>query len=178
VFTTAKLAKMHGVLPKTIYNWKAKYYSDLEMIAGIQNKHLHAVSVYFMDHPALSSTTKAPASIAKLVKRPQLEVPKSPKLCEADMTDEDVAHYTETGVMRYSRFAERQAEYAANVEWFSRWNAGLQCSPQPPQGEYYHLKVPDLPAPKPTSKPTKNVDPAGHDEFDPADDVDPENTPH
>ncbi len=102
-------------------------------------------------------------------------MPPPPKLNEdTDYTHDDFDHYQDTGEMRFSIFAEKLAEYEKLKEWHTRWNAGLPCSPQPPQGKHYKpTLLPPPPTPPPSPKPSKHV--YDEDDFDPAADVEPDN---
>ncbi len=167
VFTSHKLAKKHGVKLETIHKRNALGYTALEMIVGKQDPDLASVSAAL------------PAPAPKIIKRRQLQhLPPPTANDDADFTSDDIDHYRETGEMRLSIFDEKLDEYEKLDEWITRWNAGLPCSPQPPQGKHYKprlLPLPPTPPPSPTqstpSKPSKHV--YDEDDFDPADDVDP-----
>jgi hypothetical protein len=116
-----------------------------------------------------------PAPPPKLVKRRQLRhVPPPTPNDDTDCTPDDRDRYQETGEMRLSIFAERLEEYEKLDEWITRWNAGLPCSPLPPQGKYYHPKLLPPPPPPPPS-PTQSFAFSDPDYPDPADDVEPDN---
>jgi hypothetical protein len=162
-FTSHKLAKKHGVKLATIHKWNALGYTNLEMIAGKK------------DHDLASVSLALPPPPPKVVKRRQLRHRRPPTPNEdTDCTPDDLDHYQETGEMRLSIFVEKLAEYEKLDEWITRWNAGLPCSPQPPQGKYYHPKLP-LPPPPPQPSPPQSFAFSQPDYPDPADDVEPDN---
>jgi hypothetical protein len=136
------------------------------MIAGKQDPDLASVSLVL------------PAPPPKAVKRRQLHhLPPPTPNEDTDCTPDDLERYQETGEMRLSIFAERLDEYKKLDEWITRWNAGLSCSPQPPQGKYYHLErpLPPPPPPPPPPSPTQSFAFSHPDYPDPADDVEPDN---
>jgi hypothetical protein len=177
VWTVRKLAKLHAVQPKTIYKWKANYYSPLELLAGKKSQPLLALNVALDELPeTIKTKAKPPAK--------KFKIPPPPKYVEWDPTDEEYDHYQATGERLDSRFTEMQAEYEAATEWMNRFNAGLPHSPEPPQGKDYkfsnpanhenHLKASAPAPPEPEAVPDEEADlPEEDDGFDPDDDCVP-----
>ncbi len=137
VWTVAKLAKLHGVKPKTIYKWIAQFYSPLELLAGKKHPSLLALNTALEELPKSRPTTtvKPPA---RKIKTPSPPEPHE----EWDPTPEELDHYYETGKMLGSRYEEKLAEYEAVVTWVEGFNAGLPVSPEPPQGKHHKFSNP------------------------------------
>ena len=130
VLTVAQIAKLHDVLPKTVYNWKAKGYTAVEMLAGKKNKHLLALNTAL---EALHAATMAKPPARKI------GIPAPPTSREWNPTPEEIAHYNMTGEMRDSRMDERLAEYENVVDWVQRYNNGLPLPKNPPNWKHYRL---------------------------------------
>ena len=130
VFTVAEIAKLHDVLPKTVYAWKAKGYTAVEMLAGKKNKHLLALNTAL---EALPATTMAKPPARKIGK------PAPPKFSEWNPTSEELAHYNVTGEMIDSRMEEKLAGYKNVVDWVQRYNNGLPLPKNPPSWKYWRL---------------------------------------
>jgi hypothetical protein len=166
VFTSHKLAKKHRVKLKTIHHWKAKGYSDIEMIAGKQDKDLAALAESLPKPQLPTGKTSAPATITrdKTTDR-EVRIPAPPDI-DWDPTDEEIGHFNATGEQLDSRYVEKRAEYDALVVWIERYNAGRPVPPQPPQGKYYKYRAPARGTAKPPAPrlPNRYVD-----DFDPAD---------
>ena len=153
VYTPKKLAKVHGVLPTTIYKWIAAGYHPLELLAGKHMPHLHALLVKLDELPPPSA--KKPA---RSFKTPEYQPPKFNPEFEGywdvwEPTKEEYDHYLDTGSqVGNTRRELHRGEYDAVVKWIAVVNAALAAVPAVlpdglpdfPQLKYYPLRPPDM----------------------------------
>lgn len=168
IFTSHKLAKKHGVKPKTIYNWKAAGFSDLEMIAGKKDKDLAALSVSL---PELAGPKSGKSPASTMAPHPSLRRPLNWTMPKPDYYDERNPDEDDNDPI----FDEKYADWQTTMAWFNAWNSGGPCSLNPPATKNYRItfKTPHvLPGKAKMSatawKPYKQGYNEG-DDFDPAD---------